>query len=275
MAETKTKKTVTPASESAKSKTVNSAGKGEPKVSQAAPVGNATGLRIGAICFWLLAIGCEVLALLFLFGQLNLIPKNPQILWIPALVLDLIFVIVGSAFWKKANRIKPASRKNPTLFWLWNNMGLIVCCIAFLPFIIIVLSNKNLDKKTKMIATIAGVVALLIAGAASYDYNPISDDQLTNAESALENHAVYWTSFGKVYHICGTKNAEGTVEFDALDTTSPRCECSTTQNSTDFTFGSVDQAIAANRTRLCKICAQKFGINTEGLLTDDSTENKE
>ena len=149
-------------------------------------------------------------------------------------------------------------------------MGLIVCCIAFLPFIIIVLSNKNLDKKTKMIATIAGVVALLIAGAASYDYNPISQEEMEAATGRITT-SVYWTSSGKVYHICGTVEDRDAKDADG----NPVFGCSTTQNSVNFTFGSVDEAIAANRTRLCKICAQKFGINTEGLLTDDSTENKE
>jgi hypothetical protein len=260
MAETK-KKTVAPASDSSKKSS------GEKKITEAAPVGNAGGYRALAILFWVLAIGCEVLALLFIFGQLNLLPKNPQILWIPALVLDLIFVIIGSQFWKKANRIKPASKKNKTLFWLWNNMGLIACCVAFLPFVILVLSNKNLDKKTKMIASIAGVVALLIAGAASYDYNPISQEEMEAATGRITS-TVYWTSSGKVYHICGTVE-----DRDAKDTDGdPLCDCSSTKNSTTFTYGTVDEAIAANRTRLCKICAQKFGINTDGLLTDDSEE---
>ena len=246
MAET-VKKKVTPASETKKPA-------GEPKITEAKPVGNAGGLRALAILFWVLAIGCEVLALLFLFGQLNLIPKNPQILWIPALILDLVFVIIGSQFWKKANRIKPASKKNPTLFWLWNNMGLIACCVAFLPFVILVLSNKNLDKRTKVIATIAGAVALLIAGAASYDYNPISQEQLNAAEATITGE-VYWTPYGKVYH------------------TDMGCQALT--NTETLTKGTVEEAVAANRTRLCHFCEKKLqdaGVDTSALLTDEKKD---
>ena len=38
----------------------------------AAPVGSATPYRIGAIVLWLLAIGCEVLAVLVTFGKIDL-----------------------------------------------------------------------------------------------------------------------------------------------------------------------------------------------------------
>jgi len=38
------------------------------------------------------------------------------------IVLDLIFVIIGSLLWKKANHIDPISEKNKTKFWLWNNL---------------------------------------------------------------------------------------------------------------------------------------------------------
>ena len=52
-------------------------------------------------------------------------------------VLDLVFVIIGAQLWKKANKIKPASEKNKFLFWLWNNMGVIACAVAFIPFVIL------------------------------------------------------------------------------------------------------------------------------------------
>ena len=85
---------------------------------EAAPVGNAVGLRIGAVALWLVAIALEVVALLIFNGTLTIkfLPSIAQV--IIALVLDLVFVILGSQLWKKANHIKPASKKNPFLFWL-------------------------------------------------------------------------------------------------------------------------------------------------------------
>lgn len=143
---------------------------------EAAPVGNAGGLRAGAIILWVVALVFEVLALMVLIGKVNLkfIPSLYQI--IAFLVLDLVCVIVGSQLWKKANHIKPASEKNKFTFWLWNNMGLIVCAVAFIPFVIITLANKNADKMTKAIATVVAVIALLIGGLASYDWNPVSEE---------------------------------------------------------------------------------------------------
>ena len=146
---------------------------GSRKKKAAAPVGNATGFRVGAIALWVVALACEVLAYLVFIGKVNLnfIPSMAQL--IAFLVIDLICVIAGSLLWKKANHIKPASEKNKLLFWLWNNMGLIVCAVCFIPFVVLALINKDADKKTKTIATVVAVIALLLGGAFSIDYNPV------------------------------------------------------------------------------------------------------
>lgn len=145
-------------------------------VKQAAPVGNATGYRVGAVLLWIVAIALEVVAVLMFIGKIDL--KFMQVLYqmIAALVLDLVFVIIGSQLWKKANHIKPASEKNKVLFWLWNNMGLIVCAFAFIPFVILALTNKEADKKTKAVATVVAIIAVLIGGLLSYDWNPVSEE---------------------------------------------------------------------------------------------------
>ena len=215
-------------------------------VQQAKPVGNASGLRAGAIILWVVAFIFEVLAYLVLIGKLNL--KFMPTLWqlIVFLVLDLLCVIIGSQLWKKANHIKPASEKNKVKFWLWNNMGVIVCVICFLPIIILMLTNKELDKKTKVIAVVVAIIALLIGGVSSYDFNPVSAEQLEAAETALGDETVYWAPFGKVYH---------THE-----------DCSALNHTDTLTAGTVDQAIAANRTRLCSFCANKDAIT--GVATD-------
>jgi hypothetical protein len=109
---------------------------------------------------------------------------------------------------EKANHIRPASEKNPLLFWLWNNMGVVVCVIAFVPLIIIILANKTIDKKTKVIAAVVAVIALLIGGVASYDFNPVSAEQQQAAIEAIQTD-VYWTPFGHgVPHQRGLPGAE-------------------------------------------------------------------
>ena len=217
-------------------------------VQEAKPVGNASGLRAGAIILWVVAFIFEILAYLVLIGKINLtfLPQLWQI--IIFLVLDLVCVIIGSQLWKKANHIQPASEKNKVKFWLWNNMGVIVCVICFLPIIILMLANKDLDKKTKVIAVVVAIIALLIGGVASYDFNPVSQEQLEAAETALGDETVYWAPFGKVYH---------THE-----------DCGALNNTETLTAGTVDQAIAANRTRLCSFCANKDNIT--GVVTDEN-----
>ena len=217
-------------------------------IHEAKPVGNASGLRAGAIVLWVVALIFEILALLVVLGKINLnfIPTLWQL--IIFLVLDLVCVIIGSQLWKKANRIKPASEKNKLKFWLWNNMGVIVCVICFLPIIILMLANKDLDKKTKIIAVVVAIIALLIGGVASYDFNPVSQEQLEAAETALGDETVYWAPFGKVYH---------THE-----------DCSALNHTDTLTAGTVEQAIAANRTRLCSFCANKDNITT--VVTDEN-----
>ncbi len=224
---------------------------GSRKKKAAAPVGNATGFRVGAIALWVVALAFEVLAYLVLIGKINLnfMPSLWQM--IAFLVLDLICVIVGSQFWKKANHIKPASEKNKTLFWLWNNMGLIVAVVCFFPFVILALTNKEADKKTKVIATVVAVIALLIGGACSIDYNPVSAEEQQAAMEAISDD-VYWSPFGKVYHT--------------------HDDCSSLNQSDTLTYGTVEQAIAENRTRLCSYCAKRdeiTGVTTDGKDVSD------
>lgn len=246
MAEKKTKKYVSADSGTQTDAPVKS-GK---KMKEAAPVGNAKGLRVGAVVLWVLALVMEVLALLVVLGKINLrfMPTLYQL--IAFLVLDLVFVIVGAQLWKKANRIDPVSEANKLKFWLWNNMGVIACVVAFVPVIILLLSNKNLDKKTKAIATVVAIIALLIGGVCSYDFNPVSEEQQEAAINALGDEHVFWAPFGKVYHT--------------------HDDCQALNQSDALTYGTVEQAIAANRTRLCYFCAEKDNIT--GVVTDGASE---
>lgn len=216
----------------------------------AAPVGNATPYRIGAIVLWVLAIGFEVLAILVTFGKIDL--KFMPTLWqmIAFLVLDLGCLIAGSQLWKKANHIKPASEKNKVKFWLWNNMGLIMTIICFVPFIILLLTNKNADKKMKVVGVACAAIMVIIGGLLSYDWNPVSAEQKEAAMAAISGEVLWTNSLGgKVYH---------THE-----------DCQALNRTEELVQGTVEQAIAANRTRLCAFCARRDAIT--GVVTDDAT----
>ena len=226
---------------------VESSGTQQTTIKHVEASGSATGFRIGAIILWVAAIAFELIAIFFLFGKIN-INFMPQ-LWvlIILIVLDLICVIIGAQLWKRANHISPASEANKLKFWLWNNMGVIVCCFAFFPIIILMLANKDLDKKTKTIAVIAAIIALLIGGAASVDWNPVSQEQLTAAEATFGEQLVYWSPFGKVYHT--------------------HTDCQALNVSESLSEGTINAAIEHGRTRLCKFCANQDNITS--VVTDE------
>lgn len=200
----------------------------------------ATGKRIAAVVFWLLAIAMEVFFILLLNKTIYFpfYGSNQLVVLIAVLVLDLIFVIIGSQFWKKANDVDPASEANKVKFFLWNQMGLIVSVIAFAPLILALLNNKELDKKTKKIVTVCATVALVIAGAFGIDYNPISEEERTAMEQTITSE-VYYTTFGKKYH---------THE-----------DCQALSNSATVYHGPIADALDAGRTEKCKFCATRDG----------------
>ena len=235
------------------------------EIKKAKPVGNAGGLRVGAVILWIVAIAFEVLAILLLAGKLNITFMNTLTCLIILIVLDLVCVIIGSQLWKKANHIAPASKQNALKFWLWNNMGVIVSCFAFVPIIILMLLNKDLDKKTKVIALVVAVIALLIGGVSSYDFNPISAEEKAAAQAAITG-GVYYTPYGKVYHT--HVNDDGTVTGHP-NTTDDGADCPYLNRSDSLTYGTVEEAIAAGKTRLCSYCARHDNIDTEGILTDE------
>ena len=144
----------------------------------AADKSSAKTKRILAVVFWVLAIACEVLAVLVFIGKIDLKFISQMAQLIAFLVIDFILVVVGAQFWKQANHMDPVSEQNKVKFWLWNNMGVIVCCFAFIPFLIYVLFiDKNADPKMKKVAAIVAAVALVLG------------------------IGVYWTQFGSVYHL--------------------------------------------------------------------------
>lgn len=172
--------------------------------------------RLFSVLSWIVAIGFEIWAIYLL----NQPPINMTWL-IVLIVLDLIFVVIGSLLWKKANRLNPASRKNTIKFFIQNQLGLIISVIAFLPIIILVFTNKNMSGKQKGVVGAIAVIALIVAGAFGVDLNPPSTEQYAEQTEQVKSlnygiDYVYWTKSGKSYHLyssCSYINSDRTVEI--------------------------------------------------------------
>jgi uncharacterized protein YacL len=178
----------------------------ELKVFEASPESKskAKQLRIFAFIAWLAAMAGQI------FAILKLISNETMVWLIVAIVVILVLAITGSTLWKKANRLDPASEKDKAKFFIQNQLGAIMGVLAFLPLVILILSNKDLDGKTKGIAGSIAVVAMLAAGISGADFNPpsiekyskeINEQTTTLKQLNLDNDNVYWSKAGNKYHI--------------------------------------------------------------------------
>ena len=137
----------------------------------------ATRLRIFAVVAWAIAIGGEIAGIVLLrqhkFDHGNL----PLLVGI--LVGIAIFAIAGSLMWKAANKHDPASKAEPVKFFVQNQLGAIITVIAFLPLVVLIFTDKDMDPKNKKIAGGIGVVLAAAATLIGIDFNPPSVEQYT------------------------------------------------------------------------------------------------
>lgn len=176
------------------------------KVFQASPEskGKAKQLRLFALLAWIIAIAGQVFAIFKLIS-------NETLIWlIVVVVVILALSITASMLWKKANKLDPASEKDKFRFFVQNQLGAILGVLSFLPLVILIFMNKDVDGKTKGIAGSIAVVAMLIAGISGVDFAPPSIEQYTkeiNEQTDVlkklnhDNDNVYWTRAGNKYHI--------------------------------------------------------------------------
>lgn len=177
----------------------------EEKIFVASPEakGKAKRNRVIAFILWIVAIAGEIYAIM------NLI-SNEKMTWlIVAIVLILILAVIANVLWKKANKLDPASEKNKTKFFIQNQLGAIMGVLAFLPLVILILTNKNISGKTKGIAGSIAAIALVIAGVSGVEFNPSSIEKYTKEinqqTETLKNlnvtDNVFWSTAGNKYHI--------------------------------------------------------------------------
>jgi len=207
-------------------------------------------LRIFAISLWVLGIAIEIGAIFGLLVNKSILsdkttvddrgalvttsgfPTWAFILLIVLLVLDGIVVVIGSMLWKKANTYDPASKSEPVKFFIQNQLGAFIPILAFLPIIILIFLNKDMDKTQKGVAGAVGIVVAAVAVLLGIDFNPSSVEKYTAEKQAviqlLGEDQVYWAGGGEVYHVCGQvsdlakSDVESGTTADAVAAGKPR-----------------------------------------------------
>jgi hypothetical protein len=137
----------------------------------------ATRLRLFAAIAWIIAIGVEIAGVVML--RQHKFDHGNLALLIGLLVVIAVFAIAGNLMWKAANKHDPASKADGFRFFVQNQLGAIITLIAFLPLIVLIFLDKDMDPKNKKIAGGVGVVLALIAAVIGIDFNPPSTEQYT------------------------------------------------------------------------------------------------
>ena len=137
----------------------------------------ATRLRLFAAIAWVIAIGGEIYGIVLL--RQHKFDHGNMGLLIGILVGIAIFAIAGSLMWKAANKQDPASRADAARFFFQNQLGAIITLIAFLPLIVLIFMDKDMDPKNKKIAGGIGVVLAAAATLIGVSWKPPSVEQYT------------------------------------------------------------------------------------------------
>lgn len=216
--------------------------------------------RMIALGLWLGAIILEVVAILWLlrpsFDELVASQGFPQWRWwtlLGFIAVIGILAISGSLLWKKANRLDPASRKEPVKFFIQNQLGAFIALLAFLPLIAMIFLNKDMDSKQKGIAGAAAVIVAIAATVMGIDFKPLSQEQAA-VESQVVTQLVgqdnvWWSAGGNVVHLC-----EGVSDLQNV--------------TTQVTNGPIADALAAGKAGITLELASE--LNQCGLATPDN-----
>lgn len=185
----------------------------------------------------------------------------PQWAFITLLVLLVVIAalsITGSVLWKKANRLDPASRSDTVRFFVQNQLGAIIAIIAFLPLVILIFLNKDMDKGQKATAGIVGIVLAAVAAFIGIDFDPASVEEYTADQSAviqlLGEDEVTWVAGGGVYHVCD--------------------QVPDIQTGSEILYGTTAEAVEAGKTRLTlefaselNACGRPVPENADEIVT--------
>lgn len=237
----------------------------KPKTPKAAPVftptpeakAQSTQKRIIALVLWVVAIALEAVAIFWLlrppFDELVANHGFPQWRWwtlLGFIVVIGVLAVIGSQLWKQANRLDPASSKEPVRFFVQNQLGAIIALIAFLPLIIMIFLNKDMDSKQKGIAGGVGIAVALAAVLLGIDFKPLSQEQAAVESQVVTQltgqDLVWWSAGGGVMHLC-----EGVSDLKNV--------------TTEVSSGTTAQAFAAGKTGITLQIQQE--LNQCGFAT--------
>jgi len=234
-------------------------GSGGGTTHQTAPENKAKGnqFRLIAIAFWVVAIVIECILIfgLILKKPVQIDPssdvqsypflganlsQNAYFGWLIGLIVVCgILSVIGSQFWKKANHLDPASEKDKVRFFVQNQLGAIIAMIAFIPLLILVIMDKNLQGAQKGIAIAVAAVVLAGTTVAGAEFNPSSIENQDSQQQLVNQYGqpagtVYWVKGGSVYHLCAE-----TQDFANSGT-----------DANPIYSGTLDKAINAGKSRL-------------------------
>ncbi len=134
-------------------------------------------LRIFAALSWVVAIGLEITGIVLL--KKHTFDHGNLALLIGLLVGIAVFAIAGSLMWKAANKHDPARASDTFRFFVQNQLGAIITLVAFLPLIVLIFMDKDMDPKNKKIAGGVGAVLAVVATLIGVDFKPPSVEQYT------------------------------------------------------------------------------------------------
>jgi len=134
-------------------------------------------LRVFATLSWIVAIGGEIAGIVML--RQHKFDHGNLALLIGLLVAIAIFAIAGNLMWKAANRHDPASKADTFRFFVQNQLGAIITLVAFLPLLVLIFMDKDMDPKNKKIAGGVGVALAVVATLIGVSFKPPSVEQYT------------------------------------------------------------------------------------------------
>jgi hypothetical protein len=238
----------------------------------------ATTFRWIAVALWVVAIAAEAVAIFWVLRQRVVVGEDgtfvrdtdtgllesqnataqfPQWAFITLLVMLVVIAalsITGSILWKKANRLDPARKSDKVRFFVQNQLGAIIAIVAFLPLIILIFLNKDMDKGQKATAGVVGIVLAALAVVLGIDFDPPSVEQYTADQSTviqlLGKDEVVWVAGGAVYHVCD--------------------EVSDIQTGSEKLTGTTAEAVEAGKIRLTLKFASE--LRTCGLAVPENAD---